>query len=446
MKSFVRLFAIVLVATTLASGQITRQWSTPSVVSVPSFGTGGLAGGLSNPANLGLLTANCQDAIVVSYLHITVNLAHWRVGDLTINLSHCGTTVTLFAGSANQFAIANGDYTFHDTPSISFSAAANQTVGTLPSGTYAPLQPLSAFYGHSSAGPWILTIADLAAGVSGSAGPMSITADSGIGVNSPLFPSLAIPDGSGGNCVVPVSQAVNVLSSAQVGMMNVSLNITHPWISDLTVVLSHDGVSATIMSPAAPTSGANLSGLYTFEDWAPASFAQTAATYANSATVPPGSYRPLTPLSVFQGLDQVGPWFLTVCDSAGQDVGHLDGVFLKLAPGSWDLQIVQPNGPASATVSNSGGHAGHSYANMMTLTPGAFPHGWLHGIDMTLLEIAAEISAGAPFFGALDPCGSASTTFSGPIPSGFTIYMTGLELDPTGSIVNFKPGFVYTTP
>jgi hypothetical protein len=234
--------------------------------------------------------------------------------------------------------------------------------------------------------------------------------------------------------------------SAQVGIVYLELGINHSYASDLTIILSHAGVTATIMAYNAPNSPANLGGFYTFEDTASASWSQAVTGLPTTTTVPPGYYRPLSPFSAFHGLDQAGPWYLTLCDQASADTGILYGAKLTIAPAAWDLQISQPNGPASVTVANSGGVMGNTYANLMTLSPGTFPNGWLHGVDMSFQEIATEVALGGPFYGVLGPCGSASTTVAGPIPSGLTVYVTSLELDTTGSIAGFKPAFSYTTP
>jgi subtilisin-like proprotein convertase family protein len=445
MKSLARISLAMSVAAALAAGQMTRSWSTFDLVPVPVSGTGGQAGGAGNPANQAHVTTNFIDAIVVSKVSVLVYLSHARVGDLAITLSHCGTTVTVFSGSLNQGAGVNGYYTFEDVAPTTFGAAVNATQGTVQPAHYKPSQSFSAFIGQSSTGPWTLTLTDLAAGISGTAGGMTVSITSGADFGGPC--NLAIPDGSGGVCTLPITQVVSVPSSARVGIVYATLGLIHTYTSDLTIILSHAGVAATIMAADTPVSPANLSGSYTFDDDAGGGpWTQAVAGLPTSATVGAGYYRPLTPLAAFQGLDQAGLWYVTICDQHGADVGSLYEFVLSIAPSTWDLQITQPNGSASVTIANSGGRAGDSYANMMTLAPGAFPNGWLHGVDMSYEGIAGEVQFGAPFFGTLGPCGSATTTVPGPIPSGLTVYVTGLELDASGSTVNFEPAFAYTTP
>ena len=445
MKAFVRILSAAVLVTAAAFGQISCTYSSGGPVAVPSSGTGGQAGGASNPANVATVIAGFHDAIVIDYVLVAVNLVHPRVGDLTMTLSHCGTSVTLFSGSSNPAASVNGIYGFTDYTVTPFASAVNAAQGSVFPGNYKPLASLSAFDGTNSAGPWILTVADLAAGVTGTVS-LEITAISGGNYGNGILPVLSIPDGNSGSCVAPVTHVVNVPGSGQVGKMTLALDLHHSFASDLNVILSHGGVSATIMAFNAPFAPADLWAVYTFDDDAPTSWAQAITGVPNFSVVPTGSYRPVTPLSVFNGLDKAGPWFVTICDQGTYDTGTLNGAYLTIGLAAWNVQITQPNGSASATVTNSGGRMGDSYANLMTLVPGAYPYGWLHGVDMSVLEIAWEVSFGAPFYGQLSPCGSASTTLAGPIPSGLTVYVTSLELDPSGSIVNFKPAFAYVTP
>ena len=444
-----RLFLIVLAAALAAassSGQIVRDYQAAGIVPVPSSGTGGQAGGVGNPANLATLVANGTDSDRVGDVYCYVYLNHPRVADLSVSLSHCGTTINLFAGLLNQNASVNGVYVFKDSAQATFATAVYQAQGIVPPGTYQPIEQMSTFIGSSASGPWTLTIADFAAGVSGTAGNMTIEVYSGYSFGGAVVPSLSIPDGVNGNCVQPVTQVVNVPGAGQVGILYAALGLNHTYTSDLTIVLSHAGVSATIMSAGNPLSGANLASVYTFQDAAPTSWQQIVGTTLGNATVPPGFYRPLTPFSAFRGLDQAGPWYLTICDSAASDVGTLSSMTLTIATSNWDLQIWQPQGPASVTLLNKGGTMGNSYANLVTVAPGAFPHGWLHGLDIGWDDLVSQVNYGSPYFGPLSPCGTASTTVQGPIPSGLTVQITSLEIDQSGSITNFKQAFSYTTP
>ncbi|MGQ4645956.1 proprotein convertase P-domain-containing protein [Lyngbya aestuarii] len=118
-----------------------------------------------------------QDNFPVSTVHVTLkNLTHTWVGDLVVRLHHLesDTVVDLFRRPGQrQFSSSgycndlNGDYSFNNKSRKNFeSAAAEHAV--IPSGNYAPAQPLSVLDGLPSSGTWRLIINDCAAGDSGS--------------------------------------------------------------------------------------------------------------------------------------------------------------------------------------------------------------------------------------------------------------------------------------
>jgi hypothetical protein len=71
-----------------------------------------------------------------------------------------------------------------------------------------------------------------------------------------------------------------------------------------------------------------------------------------------------------------------------------------LGSGSLKLDIVK--GPPSGT-----------YFLAVTLVPGAYPNGWLFGLDISYADLSVQLSAGFPFTGPLGASGSFSL---GPIP------------------------------
>jgi GEVED domain len=107
-----------------------------------------------------------------------------------------------------------------------------------------------------------------------------------------------------------------------------------------------------------------------------------------------------------------------------------------------------PFGPGSLQFNLSGGPLGGAYFHAIVLTPGAFPNGWLYGIDITFPEIVNELTIGYPFVGVLNPCGA---TQFGPIfavPPGLTIYSVGIgSPGPTLTLPTATTAPVsYTTP
>ncbi len=79
-----------------------------------------------------------------------------------------------------------------------------------------------------------------------------------------------------------------------------------------------------------------------------------------------------------------------------------------LGPGSLQAQVTGP--------------LGGTYFMAVTLAAGAYPNGWLFGLDIAYANLAYQLGAGFPFTGALNACGSAAIgPFQG-LPPGLTIY------------------------
>src|SRR5262249_35762806 len=107
------------------------------------------------------------DTTTVNGLQLTFNFSplHTYYDDINMQLTHVdtATTVTLMSGSGTDNSDICGPYTLSDAGSITFdAAAAAETTGSscIPSGTYKPDNPLSAFNGQSMAGTWQLKVWD----------------------------------------------------------------------------------------------------------------------------------------------------------------------------------------------------------------------------------------------------------------------------------------------
>lgn len=102
---------------------------------------------------------------------------HTWVGDLTITLTHDGVMVKLFeelnGGNASLDNIVN--MTFDDRATVSARDAVFDATVPGYTGTYRPLQSLSAFDGRTLAGPWTLKIVDAGFGDSGTLQAWSIS-------------------------------------------------------------------------------------------------------------------------------------------------------------------------------------------------------------------------------------------------------------------------------
>ncbi len=126
-------------------------------------------------------------------------------------------------------------------------------------------------------------------------------------------PNLAIPDGTGAS----LSRSIAVTDSHDahivIDRVEISLDITHPWIGDLIVTLSHNDqtMSTLISRPGVSAS----------------------STYGSSQD----NIKFVTDSVQFWGEEAGGTWTLKVTDAAGGDVGTLN---------SWSLNFI--GDPASA--------------------------------------------------------------------------------------------------
>src|SRR5262249_10967135 len=129
-----------------------------------------------------------------------------------------------------------------------------------------------------------------------------------------------------------INNTINVADARVIQDLNVRLNVTHPFVGDLRVRLTHveTGTTVTLIDrPGVPASsfgcnGGDMAG--TFDDQA-----ASAAEDACEAPSPALSSRlePLTPLSAFNGQSLAGAWRLNLADLSVVDSGSLLGWCLE---------------------------------------------------------------------------------------------------------------------
>lgn len=438
--------ALLVLASAGASAQMSETHSLPVSLPVPSSGTGGAAGGVGNPANAASVNLSCTEPRLIDRLKVGVDLTHSAVGNLRIEVSHCGTTVVLYDQSPASMANLTGVYEFEDNAPATFASAVQAAPlgGAVTPGSYAPAGSLGVFTGSSSGGQWTIKVYDLTQFDVGVLLGVTLTVYTGQQYISPTPPG-PIADGVGGNCLSPFTQVWNVPEHGPIDFLVVDLNVTHTYVSDLEIWLQHAGVSVLISQAGSPFSNADLSGWYTFYDGAQTAWTTAETSYANSV-IPSNVYRPKEPLSAFLGVDKFGPWYLTICDRSAGDLGTVNQpaqIHAYVSP--WDLSLSQPNGSASITVANKGGIQGHIYANLFTLAPGNAPFGWLFGLDITLPNLIAQMDFGAPFVGLFDACGNASLTIPGPIPPNLTVWYVSIHVSPDWMPLAVERLGTYTT-
>ncbi len=143
-------------------------------------------------------------------------------------------------------------------------------------------------------------------------------------------PAVAIPDGGGpGN---PATDIITVADSFPIADVNIDLTVTHTWVGDLTVTVSHGGTTITLIDrmgvPASNfgCSQSNLSGIVLDDEGAGGDIESQCTANLSS----PPNYTPTGLLSAFDGMDSAGDWTITVYDSATPDPGTLN---------SWSVHI-----------------------------------------------------------------------------------------------------------
>ena len=145
--------------------------------------------------------------------------------------------------------------------------------------------------------------------------------------------------------VATVSSSINIANDLTISDVNVSMEISHTWVGDLSAVLAApNGVNISLFDqPGVPASefGCRRNNiLVTFDDEA----TMTADDFENTCTpMQPyaieGDFQSIGALSLLDGLSALGDWELSVSDAVAEDGGSID---------SWSLEICYIQGAAVA--------------------------------------------------------------------------------------------------
>jgi subtilisin-like proprotein convertase family protein/subtilisin family serine protease len=147
-------------------------------------------------------------------------------------------------------------------------------------------------------------------------------------------PGLAIPDAD----VTGVSDTIVIAEAGSLPLLSdltVEVDITHPWVADLTLRLTAPDGSAIVLVANNGDDGDNFTNTILDDD------AATSILDVDAGDAPfTGSFRPVEPLGTFYGSPINGVWTLTVIDSFGSDIGTLD---------SWTLDFEYQPEPSLET-------------------------------------------------------------------------------------------------
>jgi hypothetical protein len=117
--------------------------------------------------------------------------------------------------------------------------------------------------------------------------------------------------------------------------------------------------------------------------------------------------------------------------------------------GPFTLAAGSPLGSGSLQLDWTNGFTclGGTYVLAVTLAPGAYPAGWLHGLDIGLGQLMSELNSGFPFVGPLGISGSFTFGPIGGVPSGLPFWAVSLGIPAGGSTFTIHtPAIAYTVP
>ncbi|MCP4322603.1 MAG: hypothetical protein GY787_12310, partial [Alteromonadales bacterium] len=152
------------------------------------------------------------------------------------------------------------------------------------------------------------------------------TANISCGNDTSTDTPLDIPDDDTGG----VSSVINISAADNktIADVNVTVNITHPWIGDLTLTLTnHQGTEIILVSNRID-SGDDYTNTV-FDDEATATISSSSAPYT-------GSFTPQGSLSSYSNLGSSGNWTLKAVDGGEEDFGTID---------DWTLEICGVSAP-----------------------------------------------------------------------------------------------------
>ncbi len=136
------------------------------------------------------------------------------------------------------------------------------------------------------------------------------------------------------------TSTINVPLNAIISDVKVHVDVTHSYISDLTVVLKHpDNTTTTTLWAENCSSTKYVDFNIVFQDGASA---------VSCASPTQGTYIPVMPLSVFDTLNTSGNWTLSITDGAIGDTGTLNDWYLEFC--TTTTTLTKPESPELQTL------------------------------------------------------------------------------------------------
>ena len=138
-----------------------------------------------------------------------------------------------------------------------------------------------------------------------------------------------------------VTSIIDIADAGTVADVDVTLDITHTWDSDLDVFLIAPDSTRIELFQDVGGSGDNFVGTILDDE---------ASTSISSGTAPfTGSFSPTQSLGAVDGISMTGIWTLEISDDAGGDTGTLDAwsLLIDVIPAIPDLDVTGPASPVA---------------------------------------------------------------------------------------------------
>lgn len=229
-------------------------------------------------------TINVAEALTISGLKVGVDITHTYRGDLRVTLTTpWGTAIELHPKGLGGNA--------HDL-NVTYDETTRPALATLR--------------GRSTQGAWRLTVQDLAPADTGRLNRWSLDFSAAGATLAPIdlqeSPGTPIPD----HPHAGIERTLATTSTARVGSVEVSVDISHAWIGDLRVSVQSPAGTEVVLHDRVGGSGNNVVRTFT------------------AANTPP--------LAALAGQPAAGTWRLKVADHEAQDAGKLNAWRVLIKP------------------------------------------------------------------------------------------------------------------
>lgn len=154
-----------------------------------------------------------------------------------------------------------------------------------------------------------------------------------------------LDDTNNGTGLGGITDTIEFTESGTISDVDVAVEITHTWRSDIQMVLSYSGGGGTVRLANAHGNSANSDNYFaTFDSDSGLLCSDTSACNSNTVgggvcqTAPGATCAPDQSLDAFDALTAPGTFTLAICDRASQDLGTLNSWSITL-DGSGDLPV-----------------------------------------------------------------------------------------------------------